>query len=212
MNVLKNIVDFKYLLIEYYKDLGFDETHLAILLMIDHLIVQKNYFITAEHLTIKMKLSMDEIDKKLVDLLEKKMIEYVSVGGETRTSIEPIKILLFKKFQQSVIQAQQSPSQESMHIYQSIEKAFGRTLSPLEVSMIRDWLAFGYDEKLILSCVQEAVSKHKFSIRVIDKILQKNTIKDNFEQESNLGASGQNKNIRSEIEKIKAEISNDRNK
>ncbi len=212
MNVLKNIVDFKYLLLEYYKDLGFDEIHLTILLMIDHLLVQKNYFITAEHLAIKMKMSIEDIDKKLVDLLEKKIIEYVSVGGQTRTTIEPLKILLFKKFQQSVIQAQQAPSQQSMHIYQSIEKTFGRTLSPLEVSMIRDWLSFGYDEALILSAVQEAASKNKFSIRVIDKTLQKYTIKDNFELEGHLGQSGQTKNIRSEIEKIKAEISNDRNK
>jgi DNA replication protein len=199
-------VDFKYLLLEHYKALGFDEFHLAILLLIDHLLAQKNHFITAEQLAMKMHLPQEEIDKKLVELVNRHVIEYVSTDQRMETSILPLKTMLMKQFQQKLIQQHYQPQEGDIHIFQWVEKAFGRTLSPLEIASIRDWLAFGYEPSLIQSTVKEAISKNKFSIRTIDKLLQKQTLKDNFDQEGHTGPSGQTKNIRQQIEKIKHEI------
>ena len=206
MDTMIEAIDFKYLLLEHYKSLGFDEIHLAILLMMNHLIIQKNHFITAEQLSMKMQMSQDDIDKKLVELLQRRVIEYISIDQRTETSIEPLKKLLFKQFQQRLVQQNYQPEEGDIHIFQWIEKAFGRTLSPLEIASIRDWLSFGYDSTLIQNTVKEAIQKNKFSIRTIDKMLQKHTIKENFEQEGLLGNGQQTKNVRQQIEKIKDEI------
>lgn len=206
MDNISEALDFKYLLLEHYKSLGFDEMHLSILLMMNHLLVQKNHFITAEQLSMKMHLSQEEIDKKLVELVQRNVIEYISVEQRMETSIEPLKKLLFKQFQQRLVQQNYQPEEGDIHIFQWIEKSFGRTLSPLEIASIRDWLAFGYDTSLIQSTVKEAIQKNKFSIRTIDKMLQKHTMKENFEQEGNLGQGQQAKNLRQQIEKIKHEI------
>jgi len=55
-------------------------------------------------------------------------------------------------------------------IFESIEKEFGRTLSPSEFEFIKAWLS-SFDENVILEAVKEAILNGVSSIRYIDKIL-----------------------------------------
>ena len=75
-NVQFEALDFKYLLLEYYKKLRISENELAVIFMIDHLLDQKNTLITPDLLSLKMNLKMSEIDSILVKLIEKKFIQY----------------------------------------------------------------------------------------------------------------------------------------
>ena len=92
-------LDFRYLLLENYKKLKITENELATILMIDHLIGQGNPFVTADLLSLKMSLDVKEIDKILASLLRKKMLEYVTTGKKTATTLDPLKQKLYSEFQ-----------------------------------------------------------------------------------------------------------------
>lgn len=184
MDPMFEALDIKYLLLENYKALGLQEKHVMVLLMLDHLIKQENHLVTAELLSLKMSLPIEEIDGVMVDLLNRQWIEFITWEGKTTTSLRPLKTLLHKRFQQHLIQHTQEVNLEDQaSIFQLIEKAFARTLSPLEISRIQDWLTFGYSQEMIQASLQDAIAKQKKSIRHMDKYLQKVTLKETLAQE-----------------------------
>jgi DNA replication protein len=184
MDAMIEAIDLRYLLLEHYKQLGFQEKHVMVILMMDQLNKQDNRLMTAELLSLKMAMPIEDIDKVMVDLLQRQLIEFVTIDGKTQTSLKPIKQLLYKRFQQQVIhQTQEVHLNDQASLFQLIEKAFGRTLSPLEISRIQDWLNFGYTAEQIEHVLKDAVSKQKKSIRYMDKALQKEATKENFAQE-----------------------------
>jgi len=184
MDAIVEAVDLRYLLLEHYKQLGFQEKHVMVILMMDQLTKQDNRLVTAELLSLKMAMSLEEIDQVMVDLLQRQLIEFVTIEGKTQTSLKPVKQLLYKRFQQQVIhQTQEVNMTEQTSLFQIIEKSFARTLSPLEISRIQDWLNFGYTPEQIQSALEEAIKKQTKSIRYMDKILQKLATKENFAQE-----------------------------
>jgi DNA replication protein len=145
-----------------------------------------------------------------VHLLSKKLIEYRTEQGLTYTTLDPLKQLLLQNFQQHIIrQTQAMHVSDTGNIYQWIEKQFSRTLSPIEVSSIRDWLNFGYHETTIQEAVKQAISKHQFSIRIIDKILQKQTTKTNINQE---GIPGNKTDVRKQIDLINQQMQDEDNR
>jgi DnaD/phage-associated family protein len=184
MDAMVEAVDLRYLLLEHYKQLGFQEKHVMVILMMDQLTKQDNRLVTAELLSLKMAMPLEEIDQVMVDLLQRQLIEFVTIDGKTQTSLKPVKQLLYKRFQQQVIhQTQEVNMTEQTSLFQVIEKSLARTLSPLEISRIQDWLNFGYTPEQIQSALDEAIKKQTKSIRYMDKILQKMATKENFAQE-----------------------------
>lgn len=57
------------------------------------------------------------------------------------------------------------------NIYELIEKEFGRTLSPMEVEIIKAWLENNISEELIREALKEATFNGVSNLRYIDKIL-----------------------------------------
>jgi len=207
-NAMFEALDLKHLLLDHYKALGFHEKHVMVILMMDQLIKQENHLITAELLSLKMTLSLDEIDATMVDLLNRQFIEYITIDGKTQTTLNPLKQLLYKRFQQQVIHhTQELNVNTEANIFQMIEKGFGRTLSPLEISRIQDWLQFGYSEEMILLSLNDAVTKQRKSIRHMDKYLQKQTAKDNFNQEGHpLTQNASHQNIQKTFSQISEDL------
>ncbi len=194
-------VDFRTLLLDHYKQLGFNEHYVMVILVMDQLLRQENTLITPELLALKMQLPIADIDHILVTLLDKKMITYQTVHDHTVTSIQPFKHLLLKQFQQTILrQTQEVNLDASQNIFQLIETGFARTLSPLEVSRVRDWLNFGYSETAITTVLKESIAVHKRSIRHMDKLLQKLTIKDNIQQEGTPGSRLDHRSIQSDMD------------
>ena len=56
-------------------------------------------------------------------------------------------------------------------IFETIEKEFGRTLSPTEYEIIKAWLDDNYSEELIKEALKEAIYNGVSNLRYIDKIL-----------------------------------------
>ena len=91
-----------YLLLDFYKTLGLKEREVMVILMINQLLTQGNDFITSDVLSLKMNLTMNEIDESLSILFTKKYIEFEEHNNTLTTSIEPIKKILIKLFEKSI--------------------------------------------------------------------------------------------------------------
>ena len=172
--MISEAVDFRFLLLENYKKLKISENELAVIFMIDHLVTQGNPFITADLLSLKMTLDVKEIDSIIADLLTRGFMEYASLNGRTVTSLNPLKEKLFSNFALSVSkEAENKKAKEEMlsNIYQSFEAELGRTLQPMEVSTIREWVDLGYSDEIIINALKEALAQGKKSIKSVDKVL-----------------------------------------
>ena len=172
--MISEAVDFRFLLLENYKKLKISENELAVIFMIDHLVSQGNPFITADLLSLKMSLDVKEIDALIADLLTRGFMEYASLNGRTVTSLNPLKEKLFSNFALSVSkESENKKAKEEMlsNIYQSFEAELGRTLQPMEVSTIREWVDLGYSDEVIINALKEALAQGKRSIKSVDKVL-----------------------------------------
>ena len=174
--MITEAIDFRYLLIDNYKRLKLSENELAVIFVIDFLIDQGNPFITADYLSLKMTLDVKEIDNILVELLKKGLIEYVSQGKKTVTTLNPLKEKLYKEFRLSLDAEQKNMSDKKVqerlgNIYSKFEELLQRNLTPVEFSKIREWVSYGYSDETLINACKEAVSKGKKSLRSVDKIL-----------------------------------------
>ena len=202
-DVLKNMVDFNYLLLEKYKKLGLNESEVTTLMLINKLLSEGNDFITADLLSLKMTLSVKEIDNILVNLLNRKFIEYDVTKKKMRTTIKPLKEHLFSEY---AIEVKKDASNLFERIHDKFEESFGRHLTPLENDKIKEWIAYGNSEDAIYASLQEAILENKKTIRNVDKHLVKKGIRSDIIQEgySTRSEKWQN-NISSTIDIVKDE-------
>lgn len=184
-NVQMEALDFRYLLLEYYRKLRLNENELATILMIDHLLGQKNTLITPDLLSMKMSLSAKELDKIFVSLIERGFLDFTT-GKKIKISLKPLQKKLYEVFQISLAKEQetQTSAEKSAYlknIYEVFEKELKRTLSPLEFSLIGEWVDQGYSDETIINALKEALSKGKKSLRSVDKILLQWQARDDIE-------------------------------
>ena len=174
--MITEAIDFRFLLLENYKKLKISENQLVIILMIDHLLSQGNPFITADLLSLKMSLDVKEIDRLIADLLTRGLMEYATANGKTVTSLNPLKEKLYREFQITISRENETKNNETIsaqlnNIFENFQKELGRSLSPLEISRIREWVAMGYSDETIINALKEAISQGKKSLKSVDKIL-----------------------------------------
>lgn len=186
--MITEAIDFRYLLIENYRKLKLNENEVATIFVIDHLISQGNPFITADLLSLKMTLDVKEIDNILAKLITKGMFEYKTVGKNTVATLEPLKQKLYREFQLFLSKEEEEKSskrikEELENVYTNYEKLLGRTLSPVEVAKIHEWISYGYSDKTIIDALKEALSKNKKTLRSVDRILLSWSQRDDLQSE-----------------------------
>ena len=203
--MITEAIDFRYLLIENYKKLKIKENELATIFVIDHLISQGNPFVTADLLSLKMSLDIKEIDTILATLITKGFFEYKTVGKQTVASLEPLKQKLYREFQIFLSKEEEEKtskkiSEELDNIYFNFEKLLNRSLSPVEISKIHEWVSYGYSDKLIIDALKEALSRGKKTLRSVDKILLSWSQRDDLEAEGHTPLSSEwDKNLEETI-------------
>lgn len=194
-NALIDAVGFEFLLLDSYKQLGLKEDEVIVCLMIDHLSEQGNSFIDANILSLKMSLSMKEIDNAMSSLITKGYLVYGHDQDEKLiTSLEPLKEKIKKEFAFSLLQEQNdSYNKEKEDIKARLlslfEERFSRTLTPLEINTIKEWLDNGYTEDNIRNALLDALNGKKKTIRAVNKILVSRRKQDDIQKE---GASAVN--------------------
>lgn len=168
-------LDFRYLLLEYYRKLRLNENELATILMIDHLLGQKNTLVTPDLLSLRMSLSSKELDKIFVSLIERGYLVF-DTGKNIKVSLTPLKKKLYEVFEETLAKEHETKISEEktkvlQNIYQVFEKELSRTLSPLEISLIGEWVDRGYTDERIIDALRESLSKGKKTLKSVDKIL-----------------------------------------
>ena len=184
-----NAINFQFLLVEYYKKLNLDETDLVILLMIDHLTNDDSSFMTADDIVLKTTLSKDLIDERLSNLFLKKYIDIGNDGKKAFTSLEPIKKIVYKLFQETIFNEAEIDENNELEetrtqVFDEMQKLFQRSLTPLEINRIDDWISSGTNRKIILDSIKDAKAKNITNINSIDRIIvKKMREEDNFGNE-----------------------------
>lgn len=176
MNKITNVVNFTYLLIEFYKVLGLSENELAVILVIEHLSQQENDLITAPMISLKMNLSEKEIDEILAKLYTAKMIEIETKGNRTLTSLKPLQDMVYKAFQRSIFSEEEIEKDRELdevrrRVLAEMEKLLNRTLSPIEVDRVNSWITEGVSEDIIMNSILDAKAKNQTSINNVDRYI-----------------------------------------
>ncbi len=195
-------LDFRYLLLEYYKKLGLKENELAVLLMLDHLLGQKNYLVTPDLIATKMNLSAKELDTIYVGLMSKGFIS-LETGKKTKISLKPLRKKLYEAFEEALVKENSisrnpEKNKEFKRLKEVFETQLSRTLLPIEANMIGEWIAQEIPEEEIVEALREAMSKGKKGMTDIDLILFQYKAKMDLEKD---GITGSNKEWDTDLEK-----------
>ena len=208
-NSQNDAIDYKYLLLEYYKKLQISEEELVVILMVDHLVSQKNTLITPELLSMRMNGDPKKLDKTLVKLIERGLIKF-DIDKKVKVSLKPLHKKLYEMFQKEValdleLKTNKEKSEVLDKIIKTFEKEYKRTLSPLERSIIIDWFDHGYTADQIIDAMMECLSKGKKTFREIDKLLLQWQTRDDIEKAGISAASNKwDQNIEKTIQIAKA--------
>lgn len=195
-------LDFRYLLLEYYKKLGIKESELSVLLMLDHLLGQKNYLVTPDLIATKMNLSAKELDTLYVSLMSRGFIT-LETGRKTKISLKPLRKKLYEAFEdalvkENAISRNAEKSKEFKRLKEVYETQLGRQLLPIESNMIGEWISQDIPEEEIVEALRECLSKGKKTFPEIDRVLFQWKAKKDLE---NNGVTGNNKDWDEDIEK-----------
>ena len=147
-----------------------------VILMINHLSQQGNDFITSDLLALKMNMPIKDIDDSLSVLFVKGYIEFVTKGDKTITSIKPLKKILIKTFEKTIYTDDEIEKNQSIElirekVFQAFQDTFKRSLSPIEISRIDNWIADEVSEDVILDSLKDAEKKNKLTIQFIDRLI-----------------------------------------
>lgn len=196
-------LDFRYLLLENYKKLGLNENEVIVLLMADHFIKQKNSIITADLLSLKMSLPVKEIDKLIVGLFKKGLMEFDTSGKGMRTSLKPLEDKLYKQFEMALVKERANlnsleRNEALSELYAYFEKRLARAVTPIEKEAITNWLDDSYSPKAIKDALEDAIASGHKNVKAIDRILRSNRARGDISKE---GYTGVNDRWSKDIEK-----------
>lgn len=176
-NGLLGAVDFRFLLLDAYKKVGLSENEVLVALMVDHLIEQGNSLVTVDMLSLKMNLPSKDIDKIVVSLMKKGFLLYDTNDGKMKTSLAPLQARLYSEFASSLekdksalLSKEREDALTELNAF--FENKLGRSLSPLESSMINDWLDASFKPAEIKDALQDCLSLGKKTIKAVDKRLR----------------------------------------
>ena len=171
-----NAINFSYLLIDLYKKVPLTEEELVVILVLDHLISQGNKLISSSTLALNMSYEEKKIDDILAKLYERKVIDIVIEPTGLTISIDPLKKILYKKFEESIFSSEELKENEEAEklrseVYESLEELFKRSLTPVEINRVSDRLADKENFEYIKEALKEAKAKNYISINQIDKAI-----------------------------------------
>ena len=105
-------------------------------------------------------------------LSDKNFIKVEVVKNEKGLMEEVVKLDdFYSKMALLVVDDSNNNDTSKSNIFETIEKEFGRTLSPIEYEIIKAWLDNNISEDLIKEALKEATFNGVSNLRYIDKIL-----------------------------------------
>lgn len=158
-------------LFKHYKKLNITEEELVLLICIikegDKIVYDPNFF------TEEIGMEKYKAMQLITDLAEKGTIEIKVENNKSNKKEEYIYLNpLYNKLLNILIDLQlgSNPIVDS-NIFAAFETELGRTLSAMEIEIIREWLHNGITEELIKEALKEAILNNVRNLKYIDRIL-----------------------------------------
>ncbi len=120
----------------------------------------------------ELNIDIKDVMNYISVLTDKKLIK-VEVLKNDKGVMEEVVIIddFYQKLAYFTIDKVNNDDNSDSNIFEIIEKEFGRTLSSMEVEIIKAWLNSNISEDLIKEALKEAVFNGVSNLRYIDKIL-----------------------------------------
>lgn len=156
---------------KYYKKLNITEEELVLLICIlnqgSKIIYDPSFF------TEEIDFDKYKAMQLLNDLAEKGTIEIKVENNKSGKKEEYIYLdPLYNKLLNILIDLQLGTEKTiDSNIFAVFEQELGRTLSPYEIKIIREWLENGISEELIKEALKEAIFNNVRNLKYIDRIL-----------------------------------------
>lgn len=158
----------KYVL-SYAKEFNLDMNSLILLI---YLINQKNKDIFDYHKIVKdISLTDKELMESLSKLKDIKALSIITEKNDAGVLEERIDISSFYDVIFSKFLNEEEKQKDNKNLYDTFEREFGRTLSPMEYEIINGWLESKISEDLIVAALKETVFNGANNLRYVDKIL-----------------------------------------
>lgn len=154
-------IDFAQLLALKYTSCGLSEQEFALLEVIIALKKAQVKMITPALIGEFMSLKATDIDRLMIDLIEKKWMQ-VQMG---QISLQP----LYEKLLEN---EEKVSKEESVNLIDVFENEFSRPLSPTEMEIIRHWMIDGYSEDMVVMALSEAIKNGVKNFKYIEAILK----------------------------------------
>lgn len=120
----------------------------------------------------ELNIGLEEVMNNVSNLSDKKFIKVEVVKNEKGLMEEVVKLDdFYSKMALLVVDDSNNNDTSKSNIFETIEKEFGRTLSPIEYEIIKAWLDNNISEDLIKEALKEATFNGVSNLRYIDKIL-----------------------------------------
>ncbi|MEK4561850.1 DnaD domain-containing protein [Staphylococcus sp. FSL K6-3157] len=174
-------------LLDHYNELGLNETELVILIKLLHASEISNKQPSIETLQQGSTLDSREITSIIQTLIQHGLLELNVNKDEEGKFTEYMNLDQFYDRLSEIMQqmnekqVEHESELEFNTLFQKIEQAFGRPLSPYEIETLNQWLDIDkHDLSVIQAALNEAESQNKMSFKYIDRILlnwKKNNVK-----------------------------------
>ncbi len=153
-----------------YKRLNMTEEEFVILIYL----LDLGYEFMYNPLSISEELHIDKFKamELINSLVEKKIISFEVKKNSQNQKEEYISLeLLYSKLFNLLIERKEETNIDNADIFSVFEAEFGRTLSPMEMEIIKGWVNSNFSYELMLEALKEATYNGVNSLRYIDKIL-----------------------------------------
>ena len=157
-------------ILKNYKALNIDSNEFMFLMYLYNL--GNNFLFNPSKFSSELNIEMKEVMNYIGVLTDKGLIR-VDVVKNDKGIMEEIVILddFYQKLTYFTIDKVNNDTSNESNVFEIIEKEFGRTLSSMEVEIIKAWLDSNISEELIKEALKEAVFNGVSNLRYIDKIL-----------------------------------------
>ena len=157
-------------LLKYYKDFALTMDEFVFIMYLYN--QGNNVIFDPNKICDELNIKNSEVLTYISNLTDKKLIN-VETKKNDKGVIEEVISLdgFYSKISLLVMDKVNSKDVTDSDIYSTIEKEFGRTLSPMEYEIIKSWLSNNISEELIVEALREATFNGVSNLRYIDKIL-----------------------------------------
>ncbi|MBQ9853799.1 MAG: DnaD domain protein [Bacilli bacterium] len=157
------------ILINNYVRLNITDTELIIIMVI----LSKGNKIVYDPVSIANEINMEKMKvmENISNLLDKNIISLV-VEKKNQKRIECLSLeLLYKRLINIIKEVPSEEREISSSVFEVFESELGKTLSPMQYEIIKEWISKGISEELIIEALKEAVINGINNFRYIDTII-----------------------------------------